>query len=145
MVYTDLTRKAINIAYEAHAGQYDISGVPYIFHPFTVAMNMPDETTTCAAILHDVVEDTSLSIDDLSKEFPVEVIDLIRILTHDKKEDYFDYIRKIKQNDRAVIVKLADIVHNMDRTRVYGIKVPENILEKWDTKYRRALEILKED
>lgn len=143
MIYTEMTRKAINIAYKAHEGQFDISGIPYIFHPFTVAMNMPDEVTTCAALLHDVVEDTDISIENLKKEFPKQVTDLVEILTHNENEDYFDYIRRIKQDENAVIIKLADLKHNMDRTRLSGIEVPKETLDKWDFKYKKALEILK--
>ena len=65
MVYTPLTIKAIKIAYKAHEGQYDQSGVPYILHPVHLAEQMTDETTTCIALLHDVLEDTALTLPDL--------------------------------------------------------------------------------
>ena len=72
MIYTPLTRKAMRIAYEAHHGQFDETGVPYVFHPFHVAEQMTDEITTCMALLHDVVEDTDVTFEDLEREFPGE-------------------------------------------------------------------------
>ena len=65
MIYTPLTVKAARIAYDAHHGQYDVCGMPYIFHPFTVAESMTDEYSTCVALLHDVVEDTDVTLEDL--------------------------------------------------------------------------------
>lgn len=61
MIYTALTNRAVRIAYEAHAGQADKCGTPYMFHPYHLAEQMPDEITTCVALLHDVVEDTKPS------------------------------------------------------------------------------------
>ena len=67
MIYTDKTRLAIKIAFSAHDGQFDRSGIPYILHPLHVAEQMNDEDTTIVALLHDVVEDTSITIEDLRK------------------------------------------------------------------------------
>ena len=63
MIYTVLTNKAIQIAYEAHQGQVDKAGLPYIFHPFHLAEQMTDEISTCVALLHDVAEDTDVSLE----------------------------------------------------------------------------------
>ena len=81
MVYTPLTIKAIKIAYKAHEGQYDQSGVPYILHPVHLAEQMTDETTTCIALLHDVLEDTALTLPDLEAEFPREITEAVQLLT----------------------------------------------------------------
>lgn len=70
MIYTVLTNKALRIAYEAHQGQVDKAGLPYIFHPFHLAEQMTDEISTCVALLHDVAEDTDVSLDELAREFP---------------------------------------------------------------------------
>ena len=70
MIYTPLTQKAMLLAYDAHHGQLDKGGVPYIFHPIHLAEQMPDELTTIVALLHDVVEDTALTLDDLAHDFP---------------------------------------------------------------------------
>lgn len=106
------------IAYNAHIGQVDKAFVPYIYHPIHVAEQMEDEVTCIAALLHDVVEDTEVTFTDLEKEFPKETIDILRLLTHDKNTDYMEYIEKIKSNKLAVKVKIADIKHNMDKSRL---------------------------
>ena len=85
MIYTALTNRAMRIAYEAHAGQVDKCGTPYVFHPYHLAEQMPDEITTCVALLHDVVEDTPVTFEDLEREFPPEVTDALRLLTHDPR------------------------------------------------------------
>lgn len=120
MLYTSLTNKALRIAYEAHNGQYDSCNIPYIFHPFHLAEQMEDEVAVCTALLHDVVEDTSITFEDLEKDFPKEVIDALRLLTHDSQTDYFDYVRKIRTNPVAKAVKLADLAHNSDESRYDG-------------------------
>lgn len=136
MINTKLTRKAMNIAYNAHMGQFDKAGIPYIYHPFHVAEQMNDEVTCIAALLHDVVEDTDITFEDLEKDFPKEVIDVLKLLTHDKN---MDYIRKIKTNELAVKVKIADIKHNMDKSRLDGVDEKALIREE---KYKKALKIL---
>ena len=81
MIYTALTNKALRLAYAAHHGQTDKSGQPYIFHPYHLAEQMTDEVGVCAALLHDVVEDTAVTLEELEREFPKEVIDVLRLLT----------------------------------------------------------------
>lgn len=88
MIYTTLVNKALKLAYRAHHGQVDKSGVPYIFHPYHLAEQMPDEITTCVALLHDVAEDADINLEALGKEFPEEVIEALRILTREKDTDY---------------------------------------------------------
>ena len=144
MIYTPLTNKALRIACAAHRDQTDQSGLPYIFHPYHLAEQMPDEISVCAALLHDVVEDTSVTLEELEREFPREVTDAVRLLTHDPETDYFDYVRAIRQNPVAVRVKLADLAHNSDETRFAGCAVPEEQLARWREKYKRAQEILSE-
>lgn len=120
MIYTELTNKAMRIAYEAHAGQVDKSGTPYVFHPYHLAEQMGDELTTCAALLHDVVEDTGITLDELSMEFPPEVVEALALLTHDPAVPYLDYVSKVAEDPIARAVKLADLAHNMDETRFAG-------------------------
>ena len=115
MVYTPLTCKAMQIAYTAHHGQVDKAGMPYIFHPMHLAESMEDEISCCAALLHDTVEDTDITFADLEAEFPAEVMDVLKLLTHKEGTDYFDYVRSIKGNPVAVKVKLADLAHNTTR------------------------------
>ncbi len=126
MLYTDLTNKAMRLCYEAHKGQYDKSGVPYIFHPIHLAEQLEDERDICVALLHDVIEDTEYTIDDIVEcGFPGEVIEAIKILTRDKSIDYMDYIALVKENDIAKRVKLKDLEHNSDPTRLANIKDTE--------------------
>lgn len=143
MIYTPLTAKAMILAYNAHHGQTDISGVPYIFHPFHVAEQMTDELTVCTALLHDVVEDTSVTFQELEGEFPKEVLEALRLLTRDRSVDYNEYILALKDNPIAHAVKLADIHHNADETRLIGTS-PELEEKKrlWHKKYTKALELL---
>ncbi len=142
MIYTELTNRAMRIAYEAHHGQEDVNGVPYIFHPFHVAEQMEDEITACVALLHDIVEDTDVTIEELQKIFPSEVTGAVALLTRNRDEDYFDYVRKIKDNSVAKAVKLGDLAHNMDESRLCGGRVSREQIEKWRRKYTRAKEIL---
>lgn len=68
MIYTEMTKKAMRIAFDAHKEQVDKTGLPYIFHPFHLAEQMTDEISVCAALLHDVVEDTELSFEALATQ-----------------------------------------------------------------------------
>lgn len=142
MIYTELTNKALLIAYAAHAGQLDKCGAPYIFHPAHVAEQMDDEVSTCVALLHDVVEDSDVTLDDLAREFPPEVVEGVRLMTHDPAVDYLDYVRAIKGNPVAEKVKLADLAHNSDQTRFAGHPVAPEELERRRRKYDAAQEIL---
>lgn len=142
MLYTPLTNKAMRIAYAAHHGQTDKSGQPYIFHPFHLAEQMTDEITVCAALLHDVAEDTDVTIEELEREFPPEVTQALRLLTHAPGTDYFDYIRAIACNPVAKAVKLADLAHNSDESRLVGCDVPPEKIIYWREKYAEAKSIL---
>lgn len=142
MIYTELTNKALRIAYAAHAGQLDKCGAPYIFHPAHVAEQMDDEVSTCVALLHDVVEDSDVTLDDLAREFPPEVVEGVRLMTHDPAVDYLDYVRAVKGNPVAEKVKLADLAHNSDQTRFAGRPVAPEELERRRRKYDAAREIL---
>ena len=146
MIYTALTNKAMKMAYNAHHGQTDCNGVPYIFHPYHLAEQMNDEITTCVALLHDVVEDTNITIEQLEKVFPKEVTEALKLLTHDDNTDYFEYIRAIKRNPVAKTVKMADLLHNSDQSRITDEKaVSAEKLEYWNKKYAKARQILSED
>lgn len=144
MVYTELTNKAMCIAYAAHNGQVDKSGIPYIFHPIHLAESMDDEFSCCCALLHDVVEDTAVTMEELAREFPTEVIDVLKLLTHEKCVDYFDYVRAIKENPIARKVKLADLAHNSDQSRCIGSDFAPERLAQWKQKYQKANAILME-
>lgn len=144
MIYTELTRKAMVIAYNAHHGQEDKSGVPYIFHPVHLAEQMHDEYSVCVALLHDTVEDTNLTFDDLAKEFPKEIVDAVALLTHDKSESYETYLKKIKTNSLAMAVKMADIEHNSTFARIPSGALTQQTMDKLTRKYDKAKKILSE-
>ena len=82
LIYTPLTKKAMKIAYDAHRGQVDAGGVPYVFHPLHLAEQMEDEASACVALLHDIVEDTDVTLEQLAQDFPPEVIQAVALLTH---------------------------------------------------------------
>ena len=145
MVYTPLTMRAAEIAYNAHMGQRDKSGMPYIFHPYHVAEQMQDEMTACVALLHDVAEDTAVTLNVLAKEFPPEVIAALRLLTHDAKDDYFEYVRKIKPNPIARAVKIEDLKHNSDLSRMPKDSPLYERAVALRKKYAEALAILTEE
>lgn len=140
MINTKLSQKAMIIAYNAHINQFDRAGVPYIYHPIHLAEQMDTEIECIVALLHDVVEDTNITLDQLEKIFPSEVIEALKLLTHDKKVDYMDYIKEIKKNHLATKVKIADIIHNADETRLNKISIKDIARRK---KYKKALEFLK--
>lgn len=139
LLYTGLTKKALRIAFEAHKEQLDKSGLPYVFHPFEVASSVTGEYETCAALLHDVVEDTDTTLDELAADFPAEVIEALRLLTHDDETEYFDYVRAIRKNPIAKKVKLADLEHNSNLSRLDV--VTEKDLKRVE-KYKKAYRIL---
>lgn len=142
MLYTDLTKKALKLCFEAHKEQVDKSGMPYVFHPFHIAEQMTDEATTVVALLHDVVEDTATTFEDLEKQgFSDEIINALKLLTHDKSLPYMDYVAEIKKNNIATKVKLADLRHNSDLTRLSV--VDEKALKRKE-KYEKAIKLLEE-
>ena len=119
MIYTPKTKKALKLCFEAHKEQVDKSGIPYVFHPFHLAEQMQTEETTVVALLHDLVEDTDYTIEDLtSMGFEKNITDAIALMTHADDVPYMDYVREIKNNPIAKAVKLADLKHNSDLTRL---------------------------
>ncbi len=114
--------------------------MPYVFHPFHLAEQMTDEDTTVTALLHDVIEDTSYTVDDIrDMGFSESVINALTLLTHDDAVPYFEYIELIKTDKIARAVKLADLRHNSDVTRLDT--VDEKAVKRRE-KYLKAIEIL---
>jgi guanosine-3',5'-bis(diphosphate) 3'-pyrophosphohydrolase len=111
--------KAIEIAARAHAGQRDKAGAPYIFHPLRLMLAVRDDEARMAAVLHDVVEDTPLTFEDLLREgFPVAVVDAVRALTKHEGESRIAAAHRAAANPIARAVKLADVSDNMDLSRI---------------------------
>ncbi len=142
MIYTELVNIAIDLAYAAHHGQKDKTGRPYFTHVWHVAEQMDDEYSVCAALLHDTLEDTDMNPGMLERIFPSEVVDAVKLLTHRKSDDYFEYVRKIAENPIARKVKLADLAHNLDGSRFSGTGREQS--ERRIEKYRKAQRILLE-
>lgn len=142
MIYTNLTKKAMKLCFDAHKEQVDKSGMPYVFHPFHLAEQMTDEVTTVVALLHDIVEDTNTTFEDLEKYgFGEDIITALKLLTHNDDTPYMDYVAKIKTSKTATAVKLADLKHNSDLTRLSV--VDEKALKRKE-KYEKAIKFLSE-
>ena len=142
MIYTALTKKALKLCFEAHKEQVDKTGLPYVFHPFHLAEQMEDEVTTVVALLHDVVEDTDWTFEGLAAEgFAPEAIAALRLLTHNDDTLYPDYVAKIKSDPIARAVKLADLRHNSDLSRLDA--VDDEALRRRE-KYLEAIRLLTE-
>ena len=139
MLYTIQIKKAIHIMYKSHKDDLDKGGYPYVFHPFFLAAQMDDEDSICVSLLHDVIEDHSdiYSFDNLKEEgFNENVMDALKLLTHNKKITYMDYIKAISNNPISKKVKIADLKHNLDTSRNDGKKS-----HKYDT-YLESLDYL---
>ncbi len=130
----------MKLCYAAHKEQTDKSGIPYVFHPIHVAEQMNDETTTVVALLHDVVEDTDYTLEDLrNMGFGDDVINALALLTHRKQVPYLQYVAGLKENPVAKAVKLADLRHNSDLTRLDA--VDEKAKARLE-KYKAAIKLL---
>ncbi|MTV88101.1 HD domain-containing protein, partial [Streptococcus pneumoniae] len=132
---------AHEVAKKAHFGQIDRAGIDYIKHPETVASFVTTDEEKAVAYLHDVIEDTSLTLLDLKKEgFSKNIIEAVDILTKKKGQDYQSYLNLVKKNELARVVKLADLRHNSDLTRLPLIT--EKDLER-NKKYSSAIRFLR--
>ena len=142
MIYTKFTKIAMQTAFDAHKEQTDKTGLPYIFHPFHLAEQMDTEDEVCVALLHDVVEDSDVTLDDLKKAgFSDGILEVLSLLTHEESVPYMEYVAQIKHNPIAVKVKLADLRHNSDLTRLDT--VDEKMLQRLE-KYKSAIALLEE-
>lgn len=140
MIYTDMTKKALRLCFDAHRDQTDKSGMPYVFHPFHLAEQMDTEETTIVALLHDVVEDSSYTLEDLKEMgYPASVIDALALMTHDPSVPYMEYVKAISTSAIASRVKLADLKHNSDLSRLN--KIDEKALARVE-KYAAAIKLL---
>lgn len=137
-----MTKKALKICFNAHVNQVDKSGIPYVFHPFHLAEQMDTEESVCVALLHDVVEDTNITFEDLIEEgFNTDIINALKLLTHIDDIPYMTYVTNIKNNPLAKKVKLADLKHNSDLSRL-DLSV-DNIPPKLEL-YKEAIRYLEE-
>lgn len=142
MLYTEMTKKAMRLCYQGHKDQFDKSGIPYVFHPIHLAEQMTDEDTTVVTLLHDLVEDTPYTLQDLEEMgFSKTVVEAIALMTHAEDVPYMEYVAKLKDNPIARTVKLADLKHNSDSTRLDHLD--ERALAR-EAKYAQAIRLLTE-
>ena len=141
MLYTDLTKKAMMLAWDMHLMSVDKGGIPYIFHPIAVAEMMgDDEYAVCVALLHDIIEDTPMTIHQLScMHFPIEVVNAVEAITRKSDEKYMDYLVRVKENKLASKVKLGDLAHNSDLGRLSIVDKEALSLQK---RYQKAIAFL---
>lgn len=140
---TDLERIEVArlIAAIAHRRQRDKSGMPYILHPEKVASLLDAPEEKIVGYLHDTVEDTSVEIEDIRGFFGDEIADAVAAMTHEDGVPYMEYVRKLAANPLARRVKMADLTHNMDITRIPD-PTPEDY-KRIEEKYKPAYEYLK--
>lgn len=141
MINTKLTRLASKIAYKAHDGQTDKAGVPYIFHPIHIAEQMDSEESCVVALLHDVIEDSDITLEILNKYFNDDIITALRVLTKKENDDYVMYIKRVKTNKLATKVKIKDLEHNRDLRRLDEVTDKDR---KRSMKYWEAIRYLED-
>ena len=131
---------AYEIASRAHAKQVDKAGKPYLYHPLAVADGVTSEEAKVVALLHDIAEDTPITLGSLRALFGDTIADALTCLTHREGESYDEYVRRAAANPIARKVKMADLTHNMDLSRL-------PVVTDWDRervkKYERAMAYLK--
>lgn len=134
--YNNLLQLAIEIAVKKHKGSVDKQDKVYVLHPFRVMLSFSDIRLQIIGVLHDVIEDTDVSLEQLSYiGFPNEIVESLKYLTRDKSIPYFTYIENVKKNDLARQIKLADLKDNMRDG------CPPNLLKR----YKKAYKMLKEE
>lgn len=131
---------AIGIATIAHGDQKDKCGEPYIFHPLRVMMTVQGSLYRQVAVLHDVIEDTETTLEDLEVHFSPDVTDALKAITHASHEPYIDYLNRVMANPIAKVVKIADIKDNASPSRLYKLDPPT--IERLTKKYSMALKYL---
>ena len=132
MIYTELTKKAANVALRAHEGQMDRAGWPYVLHPVHVAEQMTSEDSCVVALLHDVLEDSDITIEELRAEgFTEKQLEAVQLMTRTEDMPYMEYVKRLSVNDIAREVKLGDLMHNMDRSRL------SELTEKDEKRYQK--------
>lgn len=134
---------AEKLARLAHKDQTDKQGKPYIEHVERVVARLDDPEAKVVAWLHDVVEDTPVTLEQLSVLFRPEIVAAVAAITHPKSEPHTEYIQRVKANPLARQVKIADSLDNSDPERI--AQLSPDVAERLSKKYRKFLEILRED
>ena len=131
--------EAIELALKTHKGQQQRNGAPYILHPLYVMQQVKGEVLQTAAVLHDVVEDSALTLEDLSREgFSQEVVRLVDAMSKRPGEDYEVYIQRLARTPAAIPIKLADLRHNMDALRLVDVTEKDGMrFQRYHKAYRQ--------
>ena len=120
--YNEQLQFALELAIQKHKNQKDKSGKPYILHPIHVMETVKSDDAKIVAVLHDIIEDTDVTEEDLlNAGLSKHIVDAIVILTRSRDEDYMDYVKNLSSNPLAKEVKLADLQHNMDLRRLFNV------------------------
>lgn len=139
MPETNLFQKAVILAVAAHCGQVDKSGVPYILHPMVVASRCRTDDQRIVAVLHDIVEDTEVTLESLLDSFPTYIVEAVDAITHRPNEPHEDYLRRVVLDPIAIPVKILDVKHNQERMDfIEDVETKERLIRK----YKHALEFL---
>ena len=140
MPYTTLTKRALVLSFKAHKNQRDKSGLPYVYHPFHLADQMRTEAEACVALLHDTIEDAGYTPQTLKDAgMPDEVIEAVLALTHDSRTPYLDYVLGLRDKPLARAVKIADLKHNSNLSRLDTVTPKDR---RRYVKYQMALALL---
>jgi len=129
--------KALEVALDAHKGQVDKGGSPYILHPIRVMLRCQTEDEQVVALLHDVVEDSEYGVGDILAIFGPETADAVDCLTKRNGEAYHEYLDRVAENSTAKAVKMHDIYENCDLSRLNRVPTPED--HKRRAKYQEAV------
>lgn len=136
---SDLINEALKIAQKAHKGQKDKGGNDYLLHPVTVALHCDTEKERIVALLHDVIEDSDMSLEDLSI-FDKDIIEAVIAITRREDQSREDYVKQVCSNEIARKVKIADLANNMDLSRIENITQKD--LDRIE-RYKKEIEYLK--
>lgn len=139
-IYTKLTKRAINLASKYHSKDLDEYGLPFIYQVYNVASKIDDEYGLCASLLYQAVDSKKVSLDFLRKEFPFEVTDAIFILITDDSLAYPDYVRRVKTNEIATKIKIAELE---EKIKLLAFENNQNKKDLELKRYNFALNILK--
>ena len=129
MVYSERTKRAMALILKAHQGQMDKGGYPYVYHPIHLAEQMQEESACLIALLHDVIEDCEgYTLEGVSQAVGLtpEEKESLRLITHDKAVPYMDYCLSLSRDRVARKVKIADLIHNLDLSRLGGKPLPKH-------------------
>ena len=135
-----MLNRAIKISTQAHSGQSDKIGEPYILHPLRVMLSMTTNNERIVAILHDVVEDTDVTLNDLEKTFPPRIIKAIDAISKKRDEPYHEYLKRVKLNPLATSVKVADVRDNSSPARLYQLE--KSAILRLTKKYSECMKFL---